>query len=180
MRGTFGGSLAHADPVAEWCVLAALFDATITVRGTEGQRDVAACDFFTAPFESALSPLEMVTETAFATLPARTALRKFSRRAGAPAVVIAGVDMDMDMDDGRCVRARIAAGASGSSLVRAHEAEALLTGAEPDDELLAEVSRAVVSALETAPRAQHVGPLPRALAQGVVREAIDDAIGGPE
>src|SRR5436305_7622090 len=45
-RGTFGGSIAHADPASEWCALAATLDAGMVLRSTRGRRTVAASDFF--------------------------------------------------------------------------------------------------------------------------------------
>jgi carbon-monoxide dehydrogenase medium subunit len=59
-RGTLGGSLAHADPASELpaCILA--LDATIVVRGQTGERRIAAQDFFTGIYETALSPEELL------------------------------------------------------------------------------------------------------------------------
>jgi carbon-monoxide dehydrogenase medium subunit len=60
-RGTFGGSLAHADPASEWCLLAVLLDATMAVTGPVGTRVVAAADFFITVFTTALEPDELLT-----------------------------------------------------------------------------------------------------------------------
>ncbi|MEK9661409.1 MAG: FAD binding domain-containing protein, partial [Alphaproteobacteria bacterium] len=54
MRGTFGGSLAHADPSSEWCLLARSFDATMAVRSAAGERRIAAADWFEAALTTAL------------------------------------------------------------------------------------------------------------------------------
>ena len=53
-RGTFGGSIAHADPTSEWCMLARLLDAEIVVTGAEGSRTVTSSDFFRGVFTTAL------------------------------------------------------------------------------------------------------------------------------
>ena len=45
-RGTFGGSVAHADPASEWCLLAVLLDARMVVAGPSGERTIGAGDFF--------------------------------------------------------------------------------------------------------------------------------------
>ena len=55
-RGTFGGSVAHADPSAEWCMLAVLLDATIVVTGPAGEREIPAAEFFLGFFTTALEP----------------------------------------------------------------------------------------------------------------------------
>ena len=64
-RGTFGGSIAHADPTAEWCMLALLLDTEIVIAGPQGSRTVAASDFFLGVFTTALGADEVVTEVHF-------------------------------------------------------------------------------------------------------------------
>ena len=54
MRGTFCGSLAHADPASEWCLVAATLDATIVAKRTRGERLIAAKDFFVGIMATAL------------------------------------------------------------------------------------------------------------------------------
>ena len=61
-RGTFGGSVAHADPSAEWCMLAVLLDATIVVTGPAGEREIPAAEFFLGFFTTALEPGELLVE----------------------------------------------------------------------------------------------------------------------
>jgi carbon-monoxide dehydrogenase medium subunit len=46
LRGTFCGSVAHADPASEWCLVAATLDATIVAQSTRGTREIKAADFF--------------------------------------------------------------------------------------------------------------------------------------
>ena len=55
-RGTFGGSLAHADPTAEWCLIAVALGAVIEVAGPGGEREVPAEDFLLGYFTTALEP----------------------------------------------------------------------------------------------------------------------------
>ncbi len=88
-RGTIGGALAHADPAAEFpaCVLA--LDATIHVTGPDGDRAIAADDFFREVFETALHPNEILTAI---TLPKagpdeRQILQEVTRRSGDYALV---------------------------------------------------------------------------------------------
>ena len=61
-RGTIGGSLAHADPASDLGAVAVALDAELVARGPEGERTIAATEFFTAPFTSALGPQELLTE----------------------------------------------------------------------------------------------------------------------
>ena len=55
MRGTFCGSLAHADPASEWCLVAATLNATMVAKSTRGERLIAAKDFFEGLMTTALA-----------------------------------------------------------------------------------------------------------------------------
>ena len=61
-RGTFCGSIAHADPASEWCAVAAALDATMVARSTRGERAIAAKDFFQGIMTTALADDELLTE----------------------------------------------------------------------------------------------------------------------
>jgi len=128
VRGTFGGSLAHADPAAEWCVIATLLDAEIVARNASGSRTIPASEFFQTIFTTALSPDELLTE---ARLPAvspsaQVGFSEFSRRAGDFALTMVAVVLETT--DGRVESARIACGGVSDRPVRAPEAERALVG----------------------------------------------------
>jgi carbon-monoxide dehydrogenase medium subunit len=93
-RGTVGGSIAHADATAEWCLLAVLLDARIRVLGPAGTRDIAAGEFFLGPFWTALEPDELIVEIAFPWPLPRAALTEYADRRGDFAIVAAAVDVD--------------------------------------------------------------------------------------
>lgn len=93
-RGTVGGSLAHADATAEWCLLAVLLDASVEVAGPGGRRRIAAADFFRGIFTTALEPDEMVVEIVFPRPAPRAALTEYAERRGDFATVAAAVDLD--------------------------------------------------------------------------------------
>ncbi len=95
-RGTIGGSLAHADATAEWCLLAVLLEASIEVEGPSGRRSIAAEDFFLGLFTTALEPDEMVVEIVFPRPAPRAALTEYAERRGDFAIVAAAVDLDTD------------------------------------------------------------------------------------
>lgn len=61
-RGTIGGSLAHADPSADWPAMVLAADATIVVEGSNGSRSIKASEFFTGMFDTALSDGELITQ----------------------------------------------------------------------------------------------------------------------
>ncbi len=107
-RGTFGGSLAHADATAEWCLLAVLLGARIVLTGPRGRREVPAGDFFLGFFTTAAEPDEMITEVWFPEPAPAAALQEFAPRQGDFAVVAAAVSLGLD--GGRCERLRIVLG----------------------------------------------------------------------
>ena len=93
-RGTAGGSIAHADATAEWCLLAVLLDARIRVLGPAGEREIAAGEFFLGPFWTALEPEELIVELAFPWPLPRAALTEYADRRGDFAIVAAAVDVE--------------------------------------------------------------------------------------
>ena len=94
-RGTFGGSIAHADPAAEWCLLAVLLDANVVLAGPSGARCVPAGEFFDGFYTTSAEPDEMVTELHFPRPARRAALTEFAQRQGDFAVVAAAVSVDL-------------------------------------------------------------------------------------
>ncbi len=60
-KGTIGGSLAHADPAADWAAVILALDATLAVQGSKGSRKVKATDFFKGMFTTALQEGEIIT-----------------------------------------------------------------------------------------------------------------------
>src|ERR671936_754799 len=95
-RGTVLGSLAHADPAAEWPALALLLDATMRVTGPDGERQLPATDLFTGVFDTALRPGELLVETTFP-WPAKgagTAFVEIARRHGDFALVAVALEVN--------------------------------------------------------------------------------------
>jgi carbon-monoxide dehydrogenase medium subunit len=131
-RGTIGGSLAHADPAADLpaCILA--LEATLTAESPSGSRTMAADQFFTGLFETALRPNELLTEIRVpAPAPgARMAYEKFAHPATRYAVV--GVAAIVDLDGGVCRRARVAITGAATSARRLTALETALTGQRLD------------------------------------------------
>ena len=112
-RGTFGGSIAHADPASEWCLLAVLLDAEVVLTGPGGQhRIVPAGEFFQGYYTTAASPDEMITEVRFPQPSPRAVLTEFAPRHGDFAVVAAAVSADVE--DGTCRSGRVVLGGVGS------------------------------------------------------------------
>jgi len=111
-RGTFGGSMAHADPAAEWCLLALLLDARVVLTGPDGPRTVPAAEFLEGYYSTAAGPDEMITELWFPEPAPHAVLTEFAYRQGDFAVVAAAVSVDIA--DGTCRRGRVVLGGVGS------------------------------------------------------------------
>ena len=88
-RGTIGGSLAHADPASELPACMVALSATIIVRGPAGERRIAAEQFFTGIYETALSPQELLVAVELPVAPKGSShfFHEFARRHGDYAIV---------------------------------------------------------------------------------------------
>lgn len=144
-RGTFGGSLVHADPGSEWCLLAVLLDAEIVVTGPDRTRVIAAADFFLGPHRTAMSWDELLVEVRFPSPALHAALQEFAARPGDPAVVTAAAAVELT--DGRVSSARVAVGGGASPPVRVPEAEDILLGAVPTGAACAAAGARVATAV---------------------------------
>lgn len=143
--GTVGGSVAHADPVAEWCLVARLLDAEMVALGPRGRRTIPAESFFTGFLSTALEPAEMLVELRFPRPAPRAAIAEVARRQGDFAIVAAAVALDGD--GSRCTGARICLGGVDAVPLRVPDAEAALRGATLDEDVFTAVAdRAAASA----------------------------------
>ena len=131
-RGTLGGSLAHADPAAELPAVLLALDAVITARSRGGTRTIAAADFFTGLFSTALAPGELVTEIAVAPPPPRSAcaFQEIARRHGDYALAGAAASVTL-AEDGRCSRVRVALLSVADRPVLADQVSLALEGQRP-------------------------------------------------
>ena len=172
--GTFGGSIAHGDPSAEWCVLAALLDAEIVAVGPEGERVVPASDFFHGFFMTALEPDEMIVEVRFPQPAPNASLQEFARRAGDYAIVAAAVTLDMD--GGKCRSARVVLGGVADVPLRVTEAERVLEGAEAGREAFEQAGREAAKAVDPPSDVQGTAEYRRDLSAVMVRRALEKAV----
>ncbi len=175
-RGTVVGSVAHADPAAELPAIARVLDATVTVRGAGGDREIAAGDFFLGPFETAIEPGELAVEVAFpASAPdSGFGFAEFARRHGDFA--IAGAGATLALRDGVIAEPRLVLCGVGPVPVRASAAEAILDGAAADAETIDAAAVAAVDGLEP-PGDMHGGTRYRlGVARAEVRRAIAKAL----
>ena len=173
--GTFGGSIAHGDPSAEWCLLAALLNAEVVAVGPGGERVIPASDFFHGFFMTALEPDEMIVEVRFPQPAPNAALQEFARRAGDYAIVAAAVALDMD--DGKCRSARVVLGGVADVPLRVPEAEQVLEGTEVGREAFEEAGREAAKVVDPPSDVQGTAEYRRDLSAVMVRRALEEAAG---
>lgn len=133
-RGTIGGTLAHADPAAEYPAVMAALEGEFVVRGQSGERVVRADEFFVNYMTTSLAPDELLVEVRLPRLPPHTGwgFQEVSRRHGDFALV--GVAALLTLDEkGLIQQARLAFTGAGPVPIRPREAEASLVGQQPDE-----------------------------------------------
>jgi carbon-monoxide dehydrogenase medium subunit len=170
-RGTFGGSLAHADPAAELpaCMLA--LDATIVARGTGGERRIAAVDFFQGIFQTALSAEELLVAVELPVVKKRGVhfFHEFARRHGDYA--IAGLAAYADIEAGIFTKLRPAFFSVGDRPLFAESVDRLVNVAITPS-LLSEVSSAVSDELDPQDDQQASGAMRRHLARVLLTRCV--------
>jgi carbon-monoxide dehydrogenase medium subunit len=134
--GTIGGSVAHADPASDWPAVLIAAGASIVCRGQSGERTIAARDFFIDTFQTAIESTEVLTEIRVPRQPRGTggAYEKLERKVGDFATV--GVATVVKLDgSGVIERAGIGLTGVAETPFAATDAEAVLAGAKPSDEI---------------------------------------------
>jgi carbon-monoxide dehydrogenase medium subunit len=175
MRGTFCGSLAHADPASEWCLVAATLDGTLVARSMRGERTVAAKHFFTGIMSTALAEDELLVETRLPLLAndAKFGFNEFSRRAGDFAMAASLVIYRSQA--GKITDARVGLGGAEPSPRRIPEAEAALNGQAPADKVFRAAAEAAAKAIDPLEDHQTTAEYRRDLVRAVVRRALESS-----
>ena len=129
-RGTIGGTLAHADRVAELPAVALALDAQMIAQGPRGRRTIAAQDFFLADLTTALAPDEMLREVRFPVDRGDTGAGFVEATIRHHDLMLLGVAAHLELANGRCVAARlaVAGGHSVPQRLTAMELELVRTG----------------------------------------------------
>ena len=149
-RGTIGGTLAHADRVAELTAVALALDAVFVALGPEGHRNIPAHEFFVDDLTTALMPGEMLREVRLpiATPGCRAIFVEATNRHHDLAIV--GIAVQLKMSDGVCTAAHLAANGIGPIPVRLSASEERLAGAALDDTTIRECAALSIEGLEIA------------------------------
>jgi len=175
LRGTFCGSLAHADPASEWCLTAVTLGAEIVAASRRGRRVIAADDFFAGLMATALAEDELLLEARLPLLApdTRCGFYEFSRRAGDYALAMALVTFRLV--DGVIADPRIGIGGAEAQPRRIAAAEAVLAGRKPDDEGFRAAAEAAAAAVEPMEDIHADAEFRLDLVRAVTRRALERA-----
>ncbi len=173
-RGTIGGSISHGDAASDLPSALLALDANFIVKGSGGERTVAAGDFFEDYLQTTLAPDEVLTEIQVPKLGgAGWSYKKFNRRAQDWAVV--GVAAVVERSNGSIGSARIGLTNMGSTPLRATSAENALSGAEPSSvaEATSSADEGTSPSSDIAASDEYRRHLARVLSRRAVEEALD-------
>ena len=146
-RGTIGGSLAHADPAADYPTAILALDATIVVRGARGERKIPAQKFFLDLFTTALKPGEILTSVVVPAYAKGMGGAYVKHRHPASSYAVVGAAALVELSGGVCKRVNLAVGGASATPVRASEAESELAGRRPDTESIEAAAARAASAV---------------------------------
>jgi len=174
-RGTFCGSIAHADPASEWCLLAATLDAELVIVSRRGQRSVRPNEYFVTALMTTLEPDELLTEIRLPLLDDgwRTGFAEFSRRAGDFALAMCAAFLRFE--DGSIVEARIGIGGAADRPSRIAAAEAVLTGTDGGPGILREAANIAAETIDPLEDIHASAEYRRDLVRAMVGRALDQA-----
>jgi carbon-monoxide dehydrogenase medium subunit len=174
-RGTIGGSISHGDAASDLPSALLALEGQLVIRGSNGERTVAAGDFFKDYLQTDLAPDEVLTEIRVPKLGPNTgwSYKKFNRRAQDWAVV--GVAAVVERADGNISAARLGLTNMGSTPLRASAAEGALSGADPSS--VAEATQNADEGTSPASDIAASSEYRRHLARVLSRRAVEEALG---
>jgi aerobic carbon-monoxide dehydrogenase medium subunit len=171
-RGTIGGSLAHADPAADYPAVMLALDADIVIRSTRGERVAKSADFFQGLFTVDLAPDELIIAVRFT--PIRSAAyAKLHQRASHFAIV--GVAAALNLTSGKIDAARVGVTGAATHATRLAQVEAALAG-QPATAETARTAAAVASVDDLNSDLHASEEYRRAMIPVFTRRAIEAAI----
>jgi carbon-monoxide dehydrogenase medium subunit len=176
IRGTFCGSVAHADPSSEWCLVVATLGAQMIATSTRGQRAIPADEFFQGIMTTALAEDEVLTEVRLRCISDETrfGFYEFNRRAGDFAIAMALVTYRLVGDV--IVDARVGIGGAETHPRRILEAEATLNGRAPKPEIFRAAVEAAVNAVDPMEDIQADAEYRLDLVRAVTLRALEQSV----
>jgi carbon-monoxide dehydrogenase medium subunit len=174
-RGTFCGSVAHADPASEWCCVMAALDGVVVLRSRRGVRRLCADAFYQGVMATALEEDELVVAAELPLLPegTRAGFAEFSRRKGDFAIAMALACYRLE--NGAMVEPRVAIGGAEARARRIAQAEAALRGRAPGAEVFGAAGAAAAAAIDPLEDINNTAAYRRSLVRTLVERALESA-----
>ncbi len=174
---TVGGNVCNASPAGDTLPALLAYGAVCHLAGPSGTRDVPLADFFRGPSQTALQPAELLVELRLPSpVPHTGALYiKHSPRSTMD-IATAGVASVVSLEGEICQHVRIVLGAVAPTIIRAPEAEALLTGHTPDAERLQQAAQATAAAASPIDDIRGTATHRRAIVAPLVQRTLHYAV----
>jgi len=147
-RGTLGGSLAHADPAADYPASVLALGAEIVVSGPQGNRTIPAGTFFVDLLTTALKPVELITEVRVPVLARGTGAAYMKHPHPASGYAVVGVAAVVTLSGGKCERAAVGITGVAGKAYRAEAVERALIGRALDEATIAGAAAHAASGVE--------------------------------
>ena len=174
-RGTLGGTLAHGDPASDMPAVLLAAEGSVTIRGQDGQREVAAADLFQEFLETAVRPGEILTEVRMPALEGYGyGYQKFNRR-NEDWAMVAVCALVKKGADGSCEDVRIGLTNMGDTPLRATAAEAALRGGALDADGIRAAAEQAAEGTEPPADLNASADYKRHLARVLTRRALEQA-----
>jgi carbon-monoxide dehydrogenase medium subunit len=149
-RGTLGGSLAHADPAADYPAAIMALEAEIHATSASGKRNIKADDFFVDMLTTTLQPGEILTEVRVAPFAPNTGSAYLKVPQPASGFAVVGVAALVTLDaKGQCAKVRVGITGAAAKAFRARDTEAALVGKTPDGGTLTQAAMQATNGIET-------------------------------
>lgn len=176
-RGTIGGSLAHADPAADYPAGVLALEAELKLASESGTRTVRAEDFFVDLMTTAARTGEIISQIAVPPIPANSGYAYLKHRHPASGFAIVGVAVIITLDAGaNCRRVRVGVTGLGPKAFRAAPVEAALTGKTPDDAAITAAAAHTAEGIEPLSDIHASGEFRAQLARVLARRALAAAV----
>jgi aerobic carbon-monoxide dehydrogenase medium subunit len=174
-RGTFCGSIAHADPASEWCCVMAALDGAVVLRSARGLRRLRADAFYQGVMATALEDDELLVAAELPLLAAgtRTGFQEFSRRQGDFAIAMALACYRLE--HGAMAEPRVAIGGAEARARRIPQAEAVLRGRAPGANVFGEAGAAAAAAIDPLEDINNTAAYRRSLVRTLTERALGSA-----
>ncbi len=178
-RGTVCGSVAHCDPEGDWNSVMLAVGAEVVARSKQGERVIPISEFVVDFFTNSLRPGEMVTELRVPRDDDRSggAYLKLERKIGDYATVGVAAHLRLD-EQGRIARAGLALTSVGPINLKVTEAEEMMVGQEPGDELFAEAAQIAARTCEPTSDVRGPAEYKRSVVAAYTRRAFGRALAG--